>query len=115
MTYTFEKVIDGISKYIDREIYAGMNDLQELVARIFVGRVIDNEEGVKKALIDNGFIRTFAIMDKDGMVDVETLAKDVKREIERKGKLVVSIPMFGKMTFTPEDVDVILNYIKGAM
>lgn len=115
MTYTFEKVIDGISKYIDREIYAGMNDFQELVARIFVGRVIDNEEGVKKALIDNGFIRTFAIMDKDGMVDIDTLAKDVKREIERKGKLVVSIPMFGKMTFTPEDVDVILNYIKGAM
>ena len=115
MTYTFEKVIDGISKYIDREIYAGMNDVQELVARIFVGRVIDNTEGVKKALIDNGFVRTFAIMGEDGMVDVDTLAKDVRREIERKGKLVVSIPMFGKMTFTPEDVDVILNYIKGAM
>jgi hypothetical protein len=115
MTYRFEKVIDGLSKYIDREIYGKMTDMQEIVARVFVGRIINNTEGVKKALIENGYIRTFGIIGEDGMVDIDTLAKDVKREIERKGKLVVSIPMFGKMTFTPEDVDVILNYIKGEM
>jgi hypothetical protein len=46
------------------------------------------------------------------MVDVDDLAKDIKREIERKGKLVVSLPMFGRLTFTPNDVDVIVNYIK---
>ena len=112
MTYKFEKVIEGISKYIDREVYAGMNDVQELVARIFVGRVIDNMEGVKKALIDNGFIRTFAIIDGDGMVDVDALAMDIRREVERKGKLVVSIPMFGKMTFMPSDVDSLISCIK---
>lgn len=113
MKYRFEKVIEGISKYIDKEIYAGMNDVQELVARIFVGRIMDNMEGVKKALIDNGFIRTFGIIDGEGMVDVDALAKDLKREIERKGKLVVSIPMFGKLTFVPTDIDAILNTIKG--
>lgn len=113
MKYRFEKVIEGISKYIDKEIYAGMNDVQELVARIFVGRIIDNMEGVKKTLIDNGFIRTFGIIDGEGMVDVDALAKDIRREIERKGKLVVSIPMFGKLTFVPTDIDAILNTIKG--
>lgn len=113
MKYRFEKVIEGISKYIDKEIYAGMNDVQELVARIFVGRIIDNMEGVKKTLIDNGFIRTFGIIDGEGMVDVDALAKDIRREVERKGKLVVSIPMFGKLTFVPADIDAILNTIKG--
>lgn len=113
MKYRFEKVIEGISKYIDKEIYAGMNDVQELVARIFVGRIIDNMEGVKKTLIDNGFIRTFGIIDGEGMVDVDALAKDIRREVERKGKLVVSIPMFGKLTFVPTDIDAILNTIKG--
>lgn len=112
MTYRFEKVIDGLSKYIDREIYGGMTDMQELVARVFVGRIINNTEGVKKALIDNGYLRTFGIIGEDGSVDIDTLAKDVKREIERKEKLVVSIPMFGRLTFTPNDVDVIVNYIK---
>jgi hypothetical protein len=112
MTYRFEKVIDGLSKYIDREVYVGMNDFQELVARVFIGRVLNNSESVKKALIDNGFIRTFGIIDEDGMVDVDTLANDVKREIGRKDKLVVNVPMFGKLTFTPSDIDVMVNYIK---
>jgi hypothetical protein len=113
MNYKLETVIDGIARYIDREIYTGMNDLQELVARIAVGRMIDNTEAIREALVNNGIIRTFGIIDAEGMVDLDTLARDVKKEIERKGKLVVTIPMFGKMTFTPDDVDAICRSIRG--
>jgi hypothetical protein len=113
MNYKLETVIDGIARYIDREIYTGMNDLQELVARIAVGRMIDNTDAIRETLVNNGIIRTFGIIDAEGMVDLDTLARDVKKEIERKGKLVVTIPMFGKMTFTPDDVDAICRSIKG--
>lgn len=113
MSYSFDQVINGITKYIDREIYSGMNDLQEIVARIAIGRVIENRENIKNALINNGVIRTFGIIDQDGMVDIENLSKELQREIERKGKLTISVPMFGKLTFTPEDVDVIKQYITG--
>jgi hypothetical protein len=113
MRYKLETVIDGIAKYIDREIYTGMNDIQELMARVVVGRMIDNTEAIKEALVSNGIIRTFGIIDSEGMVDVDSLARDVKREIERKGKLVITLPMFGKMTFMPEDVDAIYRCIKG--
>lgn len=113
MKYKLETVIDGIAKYIDREIYTGMNDIQELMARVVVGRMIDNTEAIKEALVSNGIIRTFGIIDSDGMVDVDSLARDVKKEIERKGKLVITLPMFGKMTFMPEDVDAIYRCIKG--
>ena len=113
MKYKLETVIDGIAKYIDREIYSGMNDIQELMARVVVGRMIDNTEAIKEALVSNGIIRTFGIIDSEGMVDVDSLARDVKKEIERKGKLVITLPMFGKMTFMPEDVDAIYRCIKG--
>jgi hypothetical protein len=113
MKYKLETVIDGIAKYIDREIYSGMNDFQELMARVVVGRMIDNTEVIKEALVSNGIIRTFGIIDSEGMVDVDSLARDVKKEIERKGKLVITLPMFGKMTFMPEDVDAIYRCIKG--
>lgn len=113
MKYKLETVIDGIAKYIDREIYTGMNDIQELMARVVVGRMIDNTEAIKEALVSNGIIRTFGIIDSEGMVDVDSLARDVKKEIERKGKLVITLPMFGKMTFMPEDVDAIYRCIKG--
>lgn len=113
MRYEFNRVIDGISRYIDAEIYSRMNDLQEFAARVLVGRFISNEDTVKDSLVNNGFIRTFGIIDADGMVDVITLAKDIKREIARKGKISFSIPMFGTMGFVPEDVDAVFRYITG--
>lgn len=113
MRYEFNRVIDGLSRYIDAEIYSRMNDLQEFAARVLVGRFISNEDTVKESLVNNGFIRTFGIIDADGMVDVITLAKDIKREIARKGKISFSIPMFGTMSFAPEDADAVFRYITG--
>lgn len=113
MKYEFEKVIDGMSKYINDEIYSGMNDLQEFAARVMVGRIINNQENVKEMLINNGFIRTFGIVDAEGMVDVESLANDIKREIARKEKITFNVPMFGRMTFKPSDVDMLYQNITG--
>ena len=113
MKYEFEKVIDGMSKYINDEIYAGMNDLQEFAARVIVGRIINNQENVKEMLINNGFIRTFGIIDTEGMVDVDSVASDIKREIARKEKITFNIPMFGRMTFKPTDVDMLYRHITG--
>ena len=84
MRHEFGKVIDGISKYIDKEIYSGMNDWQEFAARVMVGRIINNQENVKEMFIQNGFLRTFDIVDAEGLVDVESLARDIKRELARK-------------------------------
>lgn len=111
MKQTFEKVIDGVSNYIDSNIYSGMNDLQEFIARIVVGRVIDNSAEIKSALANNGVIRTFGFIDEEGMIDVDHLMSDIKNEIRRKGEIHISIPMFGKLKFVPEDVDVLHRFI----
>ena len=113
MKYEFEKVIDGMSKYINDEIYSSMNDLQEFAARVIVGRIINNQENVKEMLINNGFVRTFGVIDAEGMVDVDSIAGDIKREIARKEKITFSIPMFGRMTFKPTDVDMLYRHITG--
>jgi hypothetical protein len=113
MTYKFDKVVDGIAKYINSEIYKGMNDVQEFLSRIVVGRLIENQEHIKRSLIDNGVVRSMGYIDSEGMVDVDTLMIDVKREIERKGKLEMTIPMIGKLTFVPDDVAILHGFIKG--
>lgn len=113
MKYEFEKVIDGLSKYIDSVIYPGMADWQEFTARVLVGRFLNNENGIKESLMNNGFIRTFAIIDSDGKVDVGSLCKDIKRELSKKEKITFNLPMFGKLTFKPDDVDVIYKTITG--
>lgn len=102
---TFDKVLNGIFKYLNAEIYSGMNDWQEMIARIAVSRLLGNGEKIKTALMSNPFIRTFAIMDEDGNVDVDGLARDLKEQISQKGSLKFSIPMFGDFSFTAADVD----------
>lgn len=113
MKVEFETVIDGMAQYINDELYPRMNDLQEFSARVLVGRVINNVDNIKNTLLSNGFLRTFAIIDSDGMVDIYSLAKDVKRELSKKEKITFDIPFFGKMTFKPCDVDSLYYIITG--
>jgi hypothetical protein len=113
MKYKFEKVIDGLSRYIDAEIIPSMNDLQEFFARVLLGRFLSNEEYVKEIILSNGFLKTFGIIDSEGMVDVHTLVTDIRRELCKKEKITLDIPMFGKMTFVPSDVDVLYHTITG--
>lgn len=107
----FEKVMDGINRYIDQEIYGNLNDLQEILARIVVGRVNSNAENIKATLMSNGFAKTLCIIDSDGMVDIDRLMQDIRREIERKGSIEFDVPMIGRLKFTPADVDVLYNMI----
>ena len=111
MKYSLEKVIDGIGKYIDSEIYSGMNDLQEIAARVVIGRVMQNKQPIKQALTNNAIIKTFGIIDDEGMVELDGLAKDLKNEIAKKGKITIAIPMFGKLTFHPNDINMIYKNI----
>lgn len=113
MMYDFERVVNGLAQYIQDELYMKMTDVQEFAARVFVGRVINNTDSIKETLKNNGYIRTFGIIDEDGNVDVCGLAKDIKREIERKGKVSFTIPLIGKLTFSPSDVNNLYRTITG--
>lgn len=110
----FDKVLRGILKYLDREVYGKMVDWQEMVARIAVSRIIGDEGKLKQSLMNNSFVRTFPIIDDDGNVDVDGLARDLKRQIEANGKLEFSLPMLGKFSFVTSDVDTLHRYITEA-
>lgn len=112
MKATFENVILGINKYIDQEICANLNDLQDFAARLVIGRLNDNSDKLKQYLMNNGFVKTLCVIDSEGMVDVDRLLQDVKKQIERKNSLPVQIPLIGKITFHSSDVDVLYNMIE---
>ena len=109
----FNRVVDGLARYANGHIFSNMNEWQEILARIAVGRIIGNPEVLKQNLINNGVVRTLAIIDSEGNVDLEPLCLDLRREIERKGRISFEIPMFGKMSFVPEDVNEIYREITG--
>lgn len=107
----FEKVLNGIIKYLNNEIYSNMNDWQEMLARIAVSRIIGNSENLKEMLITNPFIKTFAIIDEDGMIDVDGLMRDIKSQLQEKGKISITIPVIGKFTFSMNDAEILHNMI----
>ncbi len=113
MSIEFNKVMDGIARYLDKEIYSGMNDVQEVVARIAVGRLLGNKDGVKDMLSGNPIIKSLMVINDDGMVDIERILADLKAEISKKGSISIQIPWFGKMKFVPEDVDKLYSEILG--
>ncbi len=108
----FDRVLNGIARYLDREIYANMNDWQEVIARLAVSRVLGNKS-LEETLKNNSYIRTFAIMDESGNIDVDGLYRDLKKLIQAKGKIQFELPMFGKFTFAESDVDCLYNCIVG--
>ena len=98
------RIVNGIIKYLDREIFPHMNDWQEMLARIAVSRYTGDSAKLKNTIISNPFLRTFAIIDESGNVDIDTLLKDVREQIAKKGKLELNIPMFGNFGFTPDEL-----------
>jgi hypothetical protein len=108
----FDRVLYGINKYLDKEIYAGMNDWQEVVARIAVSSIIGNKN-LEQTLLGNPYIKTFAIADTAGNIDVEGLYRELKKLIQAKGKIEIELPIFGKFTFTESDVDCLYSCIRG--
>lgn len=101
----FNKVINGIIKYIDREIIPSMNEWQEVVARIAMSRFVNNSNVLKDGLTNNSFVRTFAIIDDNGNVDVNGLANDLKEQIRKKGKIEFTLPIFGTFRFVEADIE----------
>ena len=109
----FDRVLNGIMKYMDREIFSSMNDWQEMLARIAVSRLVGNSEQLKNTIMSNAYVRTFAIVDENGNVDVDGLYRDLKEQIRAKGKVEISLPMFGTFRFTESDIDRLYATIKG--
>ena len=91
-----------------------MVDWQEMLTRIAISRIIGDEGKLKTSLMNNSFVKTFSIIDADGRVDVDGLMRDIKRQIEAKGKLEFSVPMLGKFSFVADDVDTLHRYLKEA-
>lgn len=108
----FDTVLQGILRFLDAEIYKGMSDWQEMAARIAVSRMVANKDGMRAALLGNPFLQTYGIISADGMIDVDGLARDIKQQIAAKGKLEISLPLFGRFTFYESDVDRLVDHIK---
>ena len=107
----FEKVVEGVARYIDGELYSALNDWQEVILRMAVGRILGNKETLKQKIEENPLLMSFVMLDDEGEMDTEVFLTDLKRAISQKGVLKISVPLFGNMKFNEADVDCLRKYI----
>lgn len=102
---TVNKLIDGLVRYIDENIYSAMNDWQKMIAADVVGRAIQRADKIAPIITDNAFIRALGYVDSEGNVDVDGILCKLKDYIQQKGKLELKIPFMPTYKFYAEDID----------
>ena len=108
----FNKIINGLAKYLGKEVFTNMNSWQSLLSRVAVARLLNNSENIHKMLTENAFIKTFGVFDSEGNVDLDGLITDIKSAIREKGFIEFDLPLFGHFKFNEADVDKLNSYIR---
>lgn len=109
----FNRVVNGIARYLEKEVYRNMNGLQEFTVRLFAARMLNNSN-LESWLMKNPYVRALITADENGNIDVDGLYRDMKAIMQTKGRLEIdNVPLLGKLTFTESDVDCLYNCIMG--
>ena len=109
MYVEFERIIRGINKFIERELYPALVDWQEVIARLAVNRMVKNPQRLADKM--RGFVELMDLSDENGAVNIDELRNELRELISQKGKIEISVPMFGKYGFKAEDIDRLYAYI----
>lgn len=88
-----------------------MNDWQEVMARVVLGRMLTNLDDIRHSLVSNSFLCSFGILDSEGEVDLDGLSHELKKQIDEKGSITITFPLMPKFKFTASDVDKLYDYI----
>jgi hypothetical protein len=109
--YEYNKVINGIAKYVDEEIVNKIVGWKKWVVGSGVGIMLSNTTEIFNQLKNNDFVKLLNIIDKDDKVDVEKIYKEMKKQA-KKSAITFDVPMIGPVTFNEQDVEKMYELIK---
>lgn len=101
----------GMGDYIEAVMLPRMDSKRKFVtgiAYILIATKIDQMLPTIAAL---PAIKVLGVIDQDGNVDIDSLYKAAKAQIERQGELEISIKMLGDFKFRAADIDELYRYI----
>lgn len=110
------KIEKGAARYIDAELAPKIptnipNGQLKKIAAIS-GAVYALRHGLQN-LAASPAMAAIGAMDENGNIDVEGLSEVSKGQIPTDG-FKITVPILGDLTFFPDDVDKLLQYIKEA-
>ena len=109
---TMEQIEKGLAAYLDNELMPLLpnSSLEKVLAGTAISLGIRSYGKIAASYKDNKIVQTLGIMDSDGLVDIDVLAEEVKKNIPPEG-VVINIPMLGEIKFGKDDVTKLRRYI----
>lgn len=101
----------GLGDYIDAVMLPRMDSKRKFVTGIAYILIASKMDQVIPAISALPAINMLGIIDPDGNVDIDSLYKAAKAQIERQGELEISIKMLGDFKFRADDIDELYRYI----
>lgn len=101
----FEKVLNGVQKYIQREFCPKLNDWQELAINVVIGRAMKKTDTIKNFFTNNGLVKALGFVDENGDVNINELYHEIKSEVQKKNHISIDIPLVGNIKLGTDDVD----------
>ena len=108
--YSYDKVMNGLAKYIDTEIVSKVPGWKKWIVGSGIGMLLSNAENVVTQIKNNEFVKLLNIIDDYNNIDVENIYKELKRQAQ-KGSIEVELPMVGTFVLNEQDVDKLYRLI----
>lgn len=106
-----DQVSRGVANFFDAEVRPSLSSGKAILYGIVVGRMAANAPQLINQY--SAILSPLGIL-KDGMIDAEGLAAELKKQMERNGG-TLSVPIMGDtFTFNANDVDSLMRHIERA-
>ena len=103
--------INGLVKYIDKEILAKISGWQGMLLGVMTGIAAGKAGVIFDNIAAHPVVKMLGIVDDKGMVDLDLLHKEFAKQAA-KGPVTIDLPMVGAMIVNQTDVEKLYNYIK---
>lgn len=101
----------GLGDYIEAVMLPRMDSKRKFVTGMAYILIAMKMDQVIPEIAESPAIKMLGIIDTDGNVDIDSLYKAAKAQIERQGELEISIKMLGDFKFRAADIDELYRYI----
>ena len=108
------KIKQGLAAFLDAELMPMLpaTGWESIVVGAASGIILSRIDNVAAGLVGSPLAQQIAIVNPDGLVDIEVIKEHLKHQIEIKGGLEFNnVPILKKLKFSAEDVDKAYKYI----
>lgn len=108
-----EQLKVGIARYLDTELIPAIcaNENEKILAGVAAGIAVKRLDKIILKYTENPAIKMMGLVDESGNIDIDAVFDELSEQMKDK-TISIDAPVFGKMTFTKEDIPIIKKCIE---